>query len=110
LGWTAQTAFDQHVLGTFAVTDLHNPAQLRRRMIRIFLLKVLMPLSVLGAVIVAITILQLNGTLREFLDQQSMFGMIAVVVVINIVGFSFVCLLMMVWQCVRNDLLRSHDR
>jgi hypothetical protein len=77
---------------------------------RIVLLKVLLPLVVIGASIVTLTVLQLNGTLREFLDHQSMFGMIAVVLILNIVGFAFIYMLVMIWNSIRHDLRRDGDR
>jgi formate/nitrite transporter FocA (FNT family) len=77
---------------------------------RIALLKVLLPLVVIGASIVTLTVLQLNGTLREFLDHQSMFGMIAVVLILNIVGFAFIYMLVMIWNSIRHDLRRDGDR
>ena len=51
----------------------------------------------------------LDGTLRIFLDRQSMFGMIAVVLVLNIVGFAFIYMLSMVWKSVKHDLLHRSD-
>jgi len=71
---------------------------------------VLLPLAVIGASIITLTILHLDGTLREFLDQQSMFGMIAVVLVLNIVGFAFIYMLAMAWNSIRHDLWRDGDR
>jgi hypothetical protein len=81
----------------------------RRDTVRIILLKVVLPLAIIGASIIALTILQLNGTLQEFLDRQSMFGMLMVVLVLNIVGFAFIYMLIMVWNSIRHDLLRHRD-
>jgi len=72
------------------------------------LLKVLLPLAVVGASIITLTILQLDGTLREFLDSQSKFGMITVVLILNIVGFAFIYMMMMMWNFIKHDLLRHH--
>ena len=87
------------------VSPRHRP---RQGTVRIILLKVLLPLAVVGASIVTLSILQLDGTLREFLDRQSMFGMITVVLILNIVGFAFIYMLMMVWNSIKHDLLHHH--
>jgi hypothetical protein len=81
----------------------------RQDTVRIVLLKVVLPLAIICGSIIALTILHLNGTLGEFLDRQSMFGMIAVVLVLNIVGFAFISMLIMVWHSIRHDLLRHRD-
>ena len=78
-------------------------------MVRIVLLKVLLPLVVIGGGIVTLIVLHLDGTLREFLDRQSMLGMIAVVMVLNIFGFAFICMLIVVWKTIRHNLLHYHD-
>ena len=44
-----------------------------------------------------------------FLDRQGMFGMIAVVLVLNLVGFAFIYMLSMVWKSVQHDLLHLKD-
>jgi hypothetical protein len=82
----------------------------RQDVVRILLLKVLLPLAIIGACIIIFTVLQLNGTLREFLDNQSMFGMITVVLTLNIIGFAFIYMLVMVWNSIRHDLRRGSDR
>jgi hypothetical protein len=91
------------------VDDFDNSPQPRHIKAHKILLRVLLPLAVLGAIIITITVLQLNGTLREFLDRQSMFGMIAIVVTINIVGFGLIFALMNVWHFIRYGLLRQRD-
>jgi hypothetical protein len=78
-------------------------------MARIVLLKVLLPLVVIGGGIVTLIVLHLDGTLREFLDRQSMFGMIAVVLVVNIFGFASISMLIIVWNSIRHDLLHHND-
>ncbi|QQP89611.1 hypothetical protein IGS68_27215 [Skermanella sp. TT6] len=80
-----------------------------RRTARTVLLKVLLPLAVIGASVAVLVMLHLDGTLRLFLDQQSMFGMIAVVLVLNLVGFAFIYMLSMVWKSVKHDLLNLRD-
>jgi hypothetical protein len=102
---------ESRLVGTL---DLNGPdgspwPRPRRDTVRIILLKVLLPLAIIGSSIIVFTILQLNGTLREFLEQQSMFGMLMVVLVLNIVGFAFIYLLIMVWNSIRHDLLRHRD-
>jgi hypothetical protein len=73
------------------------------------LLKVLLPLAIVGGSVAVMIVLHLDGTLRMFLDQQSMLGMIAVVLVLNIVGFTFIYMLSMVWKSVKHDLLHYRD-
>ncbi|UEM21110.1 hypothetical protein JL100_029305 [Skermanella mucosa] len=80
-----------------------------RRTARTVLLKVLLPLAVIGASVAVLVMLHLDGSLRMFLDQQSMFGMIAVVLVLNLVGFAFIYMLSMVWKSVKHDLLNLRD-
>jgi hypothetical protein len=80
-----------------------------RRTLRTVLLKVLLPLAVIGASVAVLVMLHLDGSLRMFLDQQSMFGMIAVVLVLNLVGFAFIYMLSMVWKSVKHDLLNLRD-
>ena len=77
--------------------------------LRTVLLKVLLPLCIVGSSVVVLIVLHLDGTLRMFLDQQSMLGMIAVVLVLNIVGFAFIYMLSMVWKSVKHDLLNYRD-
>ena len=77
--------------------------------LRTVLLKVLLPLAIVGSSVAALILLHLDGTLRMFLDQQSMLGMIAVVLVLNIVGFAFIYMLSMVWKSVKHDLLNYRD-
>jgi hypothetical protein len=77
--------------------------------LRTVLLKVLLPLAIVGSSVAVLIVLHLDGTLRMFLDQQSMFGMIAVVLVLNIVGFAFIYMLSMVWKSVKHDLLNYRD-
>jgi hypothetical protein len=77
--------------------------------LRTVLLKVLLPLAVVGSSVAVLIVLHLDGTLRMFLDQQSMLGMIAVVLVLNIVGFAFIYMLSMVWKSVKHDLLNYRD-
>ncbi|EWY40655.1 hypothetical protein N825_34915 [Skermanella stibiiresistens SB22] len=77
--------------------------------LRVVLLKVLLPLAIIGAAVAVLIILHLDGTLRVFLDRQSMFGMIAVVLVLNLVGFAFIYMLSMVWKSVKHDLLNFRD-
>ena len=77
--------------------------------LRTVLLKVLLPLAVVGSSVAVLIVLHLDGTLRMFLDQQSMLGMIAVVLVLNIVGFAFIYMLSMVWKSVKHDLLHYRD-
>jgi hypothetical protein len=81
----------------------------RHKTLRIVLLKVLLPLVIVGSSVAVMIVLHLDGTLRTFLDQQSMFGMIAVVLVLNIVGFTFIYMLSMVWKSVKHDLLHYRD-
>ena len=81
----------------------------RHKTLRIVLLKVLLPLMIVGSSVVVLIVLHLDGTLRVFLDRQSMFGMIAVVLVLNIVGFAFIYMLSMVWKSVKHDLLHYRD-
>ena len=99
------------MIGTLNVNGLGGPSwfQPRQNTVRIVLLKVVLPLTVICGSIIVLTILQLNGTLREFLDRQSMFGMLMVVLVLNIVGFAFISMLIMVWHSIRHDLLRKRD-
>ena len=80
----------------------------RHKTLRTVLLKVLLPLAIVGSS-VAGPVLHLDGTLRMFLDQQSMLGMIAIVLVLNIVGFTFIYMLSMVWKSVKHDLLHYRD-
>jgi hypothetical protein len=77
--------------------------------LRTVLLKVLLPLAIVGGSVAVLIVLHLDGTLRIFLDQQSMLGMIAVVLVLNIVGFAFIYMLSMVWKSVKHDLLNYRD-
>jgi|1185.fasta_scaffold753189_2 hypothetical protein len=81
----------------------------RHKTLRIVLLKVLLPLVIVGSSVAVLIVLHLDGTLRVFLDRQSMFGMIAVVLVLNIVGFAFIYMLSMVWKSVKHDLLHYRD-
>ena len=78
-------------------------------MVRIVLLKVLLPLVVIGGGIVTLIVLHLDGTLREFLDRQSVLGMIVVVLVVNIFGFASISMLIIVWNSIRHDLLHHYD-
>ena len=77
--------------------------------LRTVLLKVLLPLVVVGGSVAVLIVLHLDGTLRMFLDQQSMLGMMAVVLVLNVVGFAFIYMLSMVWKSVKHDLLNYRD-
>jgi hypothetical protein len=77
--------------------------------LRTVLLKVLLPLGIVGGSVAVLIVLHVNGTLRMFLDQQSMLGMIAVVLVLNIIGFAFIYMLSMVWKSVKHDLLNYRD-
>ena len=77
--------------------------------LRTVLLKVLLPLAVVGGSVAVLIVLHLDGTLRMFLDQQSMLGMMAVVLVLNVVGFAFIYMLSMVWKSVKHDLLNYRD-
>ena len=81
----------------------------RHKTLRTVLLKVLLPLMIVGSSVAGLVVLHLDGTLRMFLDQQSMLGMIAVVLVLNIVGFAFIYMLSMVWKSVKHDLLNYRD-
>ena len=81
----------------------------RHKTLRTVLLKVLLPLAIIGSSVAVLIVLHLDGTLRVFLDRQSMFGMIAVVLVLNIVGFTFIYMLSMVWKSVKHDLLHFRD-
>ena len=81
----------------------------RNKTLRTVLLKVLLPLAIVGGSVAVMVVLHLDGTLRTFLDQQSMLGMIAVVLVLNIVGFTFIYMLSMVWKSVKHDLLHYRD-
>src|SRR3954465_4115872 len=81
----------------------------RHKTLRIVLLKVLLPLMIVGSSVAVLIVLPLDGPLRAFLDRQSMFGMIAVVLVLNIVGFAFIYMLSMVWKSVKHDLLHYRD-
>jgi hypothetical protein len=84
-------------------------ARRRNKTLRTVLLKVLLPLAIVGGSVAVMVVLHLDGTLRTFLDQQSMLGMIAVVLVLNIVGFTFIYMLSMVWKSVKHDLLHYRD-
>jgi len=86
-----------------------QPERRRHKTLRIVLLKVLLPLAIVGSSVAVLNALHLDGTLRVFLDRQSMFGMIAVVLVLNIVGFAFIYMLSMVWKSVKHDLLHRGD-
>ena len=86
-----------------------RPARRRNKATRTVLLKVLLPLLVIGGSIATLIVLHLDGTLRIFLDRQSMFGMIAVVLVLNIAGFAFIYMLSMVWKSIKHDLLNLRD-
>jgi|tagenome__1003787_1003787.scaffolds.fasta_scaffold20496716_2 hypothetical protein len=99
-------------IGTLGVSGRDGSSRPRSRqdLVWIVLLKVLLPLAVIGASIITLTVLQLNGTLREFLDSQAMWGMIMVVLILNIVGFAFIYTLIMVWNFIKHDLLRGGDR
>src|SRR4051812_4131778 len=77
----------------------------RHKTLRTVLLKVLLPLAIVGGSVAVLIVLHLDGTLRMFLDRQGMFGMIAVVLVLNLVGFAFIYMLSMVWKSVKHDLL-----
>jgi hypothetical protein len=77
--------------------------------LRTVLLKVLLPLVIVGSSVAVLIVLHLDGTLRMFLDQQSMIGMMAVVLVLNVVGFAFIYMLSMVWKSVKHDLLNYRD-
>jgi hypothetical protein len=102
--------FDEHRSGPVGTLDMNgSDSSARRETVRIFLLRVLLPLTIVGASVITLIVLHLDGTLRDFLDRQSMSGMIAVVLILNIVGFSFIYMLIMVWQTVRHDLLRCRD-
>ena len=81
----------------------------RNKTLRTVLLKVLLPLAIVGGSVAVMIVLHLDGTLRMFLDQQSMLGMITVVLVLNIVGFTFIYMLSMVWKSVKHDLLHYRD-
>jgi hypothetical protein len=97
------------LIGTLGVDDFDKSPQLRHSKDHKILLRVLLPLAVLGAIIITITVLQLNGTLRKFLDRQSMFGMIGIVVAINIIGFSLIFALLNVWHFIRDRFLGQQD-
>ena len=92
-----------------ALDQSNGPGRRRRKTVRIVLLKVLLPLVIVGSGIVAVIVLHLNGTLRMFLDRQSMFGMIAVVLVLNLAGFASIYMLSMVWKSIKHDLLHYRD-
>ena len=87
-------------------TDPDRPPPSR---LRIALLKVLLPIALIGGTIVVLVMLHLDGTLRSFLDRQSAEGMIAVVLIVNIVGFAFIYMLSMVWKSVKHGLLGHRD-
>jgi len=70
---------------------------------------VVLPLAIIGVSIIIFTVLQMNGTLREFLDRQSKCGMLTVVLILNIVGFAFIYMLIVVWNSIKHDLLRHRD-
>ena len=92
-----------------SLTNRSGLGQRRHKTLRTVLLKVLLPLVIVGSSVAVMIVLHLDGTLRTFLDQQSMFGMIAVVLVLNIVGFTFIYMLSMVWKSVKHDLLNYRD-
>jgi hypothetical protein len=77
--------------------------------LRVALLRVLLPLVIIGVTIAALVIMHLDGTLRNFLDRQSMSGMIAVVLTVNIVGFVFIFMLSQVWKTVKYDLFDQRE-
>jgi hypothetical protein len=64
---------------------------------------------VLSALAKAALPLMLIGTLRLFLDRQSMLGMIIVVLAVNAVGFSFVYMVSATWKSIKRDLGRDDD-
>lgn len=71
------------------------------------LMKTMLPVLLIGGLTALVAFLQANGMLRSFLDRQSVFGMILVVLVVNALGFSFVYMLSVVWKAVKRDL--GHD-
>jgi ABC-type uncharacterized transport system YnjBCD permease subunit len=81
----------------------------RRKGLLPALLKILLPVLLVGGVSVLLAYLNSNGMLRAFLDRQSVFGMILVVLVVNAIGFSFVYMLSAVWKAVKRDLGHDED-
>jgi hypothetical protein len=77
--------------------------------LRVALLRVLLPLVIIGVTVAALVVLHLDGTLRDFLDRQSMGGMIVVVLTVNIVGFVFIYMLSQVWKTVKYDLFDHRE-
>ncbi|HEV7368474.1 hypothetical protein [Arenibaculum sp.] len=73
------------------------------------LLKAVLPLLLIGGTAAVLVMLHRDGTLRTFLDRQSMLGMIAVVLVVNAVGFSFVYMASSAWKSIKRDLGRDDD-
>lgn len=94
---------DEHDL---SVASGRSP--LRRRFLPA-LAKAALPLMLIGGTAAVLLALHHDGTLRLFLDRQSMLGMIAVVLVVNAVGFSFVYMVSAAWKSIKRDLGRDDD-
>lgn len=80
----------------------------RRRVLRA-LAAALGSMALIGGTVSAVLVLHLDGTLRDFLDRQSMGGMIMVVLAVNAVGFGFVYLATYAWKQVKRELWPSDD-
>jgi hypothetical protein len=86
----------------------HGSASRHRRVLRA-LTKALASSLLIGAIVATVLILHFDGTLRDFLDRQSVGGMIAVVLVVNAIGFGLVYLLAVVWKQVKRELWPHQD-
>ncbi len=80
------------------------PTAPRHRRVLRALAKAVVSALLVGGTVATVLVLHLDGTLRAFLDRQSMGGMILVVLVVNAVGFGLVYLLTVLWKQVRRDL------
>lgn len=72
-------------------------------------LKALTAIAIIAATAAALSILHAHGSLRAFLDRQSIVGITLVVLVVNAVGFGFVYMVSATWKAVKRDLGRDDD-
>ena len=87
----------------------HASGGMPQRRIVPAVLKALTMIAVIAATAVAISILHEHGSLRAFLDRQSIVGITLVVLVVNAVGFGFVYMVSATWKAVKRDLGRDDD-
>jgi hypothetical protein len=97
---------DEHDLSVASGRPSSRP--LRRRVLSA-LAKAALPLMLIGGTAAVLLALHRDGTLRLFLDRQSMLGMIIVVLAVNAVGFSFVYMVSATWKSIKRDLGRDDD-